>query len=143
MEGLALSGKVGIAKVFLYSKQQLAIIRSYGDCLLLQTLHFHEELRHVQDVPHVDALPSLSTKDREAAVEIINKLSAPFEPKMHHNDYRDMLHELIQSKDAMASFSQQQSEQDVTKLMQMLKLSIDQSNLKPRKPRKKAIQKKA
>lgn len=143
LEGLAQSGKVGIAKVFLYSKQQLAIIRSYEGCLLLQTLHFHEELRHIQDVPHIDSLPSLSTKDCVAAVEIINKLSAPFEPKVHHDDYRDMLHELIQNKEVMASFNQQQSEQDVTKLMQMLKLSIDQSNLKPKKPRKKTIEKKA
>ncbi len=98
LNALEITNKVGIANVFLYSKQQMAIIRSVGGSLVLHTMHFEEELRSVTDVPNLSSTSSINESDTQVTVELIDKLSTSFNPSIYKNNYRDALQNVIQQK---------------------------------------------
>ena len=45
------SGKIGVAKIIIRSKVQLAVIRVYKEALVMETIHYPDEVRSVSDVP--------------------------------------------------------------------------------------------
>ncbi|TYR80585.1 Ku protein [Priestia megaterium] len=146
IQALQQTNQVGIANVLLYSKQQIAIIRPYHDVLALHTLHFEEEIRSLTDVPNISLSYQTNEEDVQVAIQLINRLSTSFQPAIYKNEYRDALQELIQQKMNNEDLinKQDNAHKDITKLMEMLKLSIDQSDL-PSKPKKRqqSLKKKA
>ncbi len=47
-EGLVQSGKIGVAKIIIRSKEQLAIVRVYENGLMMETIHFPDEVRKMK-----------------------------------------------------------------------------------------------
>ena len=135
LNALEITNKVGIANVFLYSKQQIAIIRSVGGSLVLHTMHFEEELRSVTDVPNLSSTSSINESDTQVTVELIDKLSTSFNPSIYKNNYRDALQNVIQQKINQGEVTKGSGseERDIRHLMEMLKVSIDPSTLHPTK----------
>lgn len=135
LNALEITNKVGIANVFLYSKQQIAIIRSVGGSLVLHTMHFEEELRSVTDVPNLSTTSSVNESDTQVTVELIDKLSTSFNPSIYKNNYRDALQSVIQQKIKQGEVTKVSGseERDIRHLMEMLKVSIDPSTLQPTK----------
>lgn len=56
------SKKSGLAKIVMRSKEQLAVIRVYENTLLMETIHFPDEVRNVGDVPNVPAEDQVTKK---------------------------------------------------------------------------------
>ena len=97
-DALRESDKVGIGQVTLRGKEYLAAVRPCGDGLLLETLHYADELR--------DAEPMFSqiedTKpDRElleVATTLIERKTAPFDAASYSDSYAVALRELLEAK---------------------------------------------
>src|SRR5690625_3529297 len=49
------TGKIGVAKMMIRSKEQLAVIRIYENTILVETIHYPDEVRAVTEVPNVPA----------------------------------------------------------------------------------------
>src|SRR5699024_5404452 len=47
------TGKIGVAKIMIRSKEHLAVIRVYENTLVVETVHYPDEVRNVEDVPNV------------------------------------------------------------------------------------------
>src|SRR5699024_3625116 len=47
------TGKIGVAKMMIRSKEQLAVIRVYANTIVVETIHYPDEVRDVGDVPNV------------------------------------------------------------------------------------------
>src|SRR5690625_1985936 len=47
--------KIGVAKMMIRSKEQLAVIRVYANTLVVETIHYPDEVRDVKEVPNVHA----------------------------------------------------------------------------------------
>ena len=47
------SEKVGLAKIIIRSKEQLAVLRVYENTLVMETIHYPDEVRKAGDVPNV------------------------------------------------------------------------------------------
>lgn len=96
-EALRRSAKVGIAQFVLLHREHLAALRVVGDALVLETMHYPEELIPEREL----ALPT-ETRLREGeirmAVELIENLSRPFDPTRYRNRYRAELLEVIRKK---------------------------------------------
>ncbi|MFE7151903.1 non-homologous end joining protein Ku, partial [Heyndrickxia sporothermodurans] len=90
--------KAGLAKIIMRSKEQLAIIRVYENTLLMETIHFPDEVRNVGDVPNVPADDQVSKKEIDTAILLIEQLTTKFEPEKYTDEYRTKLMELINSK---------------------------------------------
>lgn len=123
------SGKIGVAKITMRSKQHLAVIRVYQNGLVLETIHYPDEIR---DVAHVPALPEkmdLNQKELDMAVQLIDQLTTDFEPEKYTDEYRTKLHELIQSKimGDEIKIAKEVPQTDIVNLMEALQSSIDEA----------------
>ena len=96
------AGKVGIGRVVLRSKQQLCALRPTGEVLTLSTMLFGDEVIEPDRLDELDAVGEAEASKRELtmAQQLIDSLSAEFEPTKYHDDYRARVLDLIERKAA-------------------------------------------
>ncbi|PYZ98320.1 Ku protein [Alteribacter lacisalsi] len=142
------SGKIAIAKIMLRAKEHLAALRVYKNTLLMETIHFPDEVRDAGQVPNVPEESKLSKKELNTAKMLIDNLTASFEPEKYTDEYREELLKLIASKrEGKETVKVEKPELDtsnVDNLMDALQESIEKTK-KKRKPaasKKKAPAKK-
>lgn len=131
------SGKVGIAKITMRSKEQLSIVRVYEQTLVMETIHYPDEVRGTGDVPNVPEGDDISKKELETATMLIDQLTTEFQPENYKDQYRERLSQLIESKqtgEKMVTSKEKEPKENVTDLMAALQASIDSS--KPKKAKK-------
>ena len=139
------SQKVGLAKIIIRSKEQLAVIRVYENTLVMETIHYPDEVRKAVDVPNVPSEDKVTQKELDTAILLIDQLTSVFEPEKYTDDYRTALLELIESKRTgkeTVTTAAKEVPSNVTDLMAALQASIDRT--KPNKvaaPKKKAATK--
>ncbi len=140
------SGKIGVAKIIIRSKEQLAVVRVYKDALLMETIHFPDEVRNVGDVPNIPAEDSVVKKELDTALLLVDQLTTAFDPDKYTDEYRTALMELIEEKKSgsvtVAKLEKQAiSPSNTTDLMAALQASLDKTKKKKPAPRKKAAAK--
>lgn len=139
------SQKVGLARIIIRSKEQLAVIRVYENTLVMETIHYPDEVRKSGDVPNVPSEDKVTKKELDTAILLIDQLTSEFEPEKYTDEYRTALLELIESKRSgkeIVTAATKEAPSNVTDLMAALQASIDRT--KPKKavaPRKKAASK--
>src|SRR5579863_818065 len=91
LEAMRESGKVAIGRFVLRSKQQLVALRPTGDLLTLSTMLFGDEVVSPDSVDELGAVDDAPASDRELAMakQLIDSLSADFDPAKYRDDYRD------------------------------------------------------
>ena len=91
--------KVAIGRVVLRSKEYLTAVRPLGDTLTMSTMRFADEI-----VPRdsLEGLPGeeVSAGEKEVAMaqQLIESLSAAFEPEKYHDTYREQVLAMIEQK---------------------------------------------
>jgi DNA end-binding protein Ku len=98
LEAMRQSGKIGIAKIAIRSKSSLAAIRAVENCICMETMHFPDEIRSLQQVPNLPAQANVNERELSMARMLIEQLSTPFQPDKYTDDYRSALLEAIQRK---------------------------------------------
>jgi DNA end-binding protein Ku len=122
------ASKVAIARVVIRQKEQLVAIRPTGDILTMETMNFADEV-----VPHdkFDEAPDtdVDTNKREVdmARQLIESLSADFDPSKYKDTYRERVLELIERKAEGKEIAVQPVEepQPVPDLMAALEASVN------------------
>lgn len=139
-KALTETGKAGLAKIIIRSKEQLAVIRVYEKTLLMETIHYPDEVRNVTEVPNVPSEDGVSKKEIDTAILLIDQLTTAFKPEKYQDEYRNNVLELIQKKQKGEKTVTAQAEkptENITDLMAALQASIDKS-----KPEKKTTKRK-
>jgi DNA end-binding protein Ku len=97
-ETLEKTGKVGIAKVIIKTRQYLAGVKPLKHALVLELMHFAEELADAEklNVPKKSAGPA--KREMEMAKALIDNMSSEWNPTKYKDDYRDALLEVIEEK---------------------------------------------
>lgn len=97
-DALRQSDKVGLGQLTMRGKEHLCAIRPCGDGLLLETLHYADEIRNadplfsgIEDDPADKELLAVAT-------ELINRKTQPFRADIFEDHYDTALRELIESK---------------------------------------------
>ncbi len=100
-EALRTSGRLGIARVVIRTRQYLAAISSKDSALVLDLLRFHHELREVP----ADKLPGedleklkISDKELQLAEQLIDAMAKEWAPEEYQDEYRDKLLSFIEKK---------------------------------------------
>lgn len=94
------SKKVGIARMVMHSKEYLVAIRAMKGVLMMETMHFAEEVvspEAIADEVKVDDVV-VDKRQLDLAQQIIDSLSNDFEPTKYENTHRKRLLELIEQK---------------------------------------------
>lgn len=137
--------KVGIAKIVIRSKEQLAVIRVYENTLVMETIHYPDEVRKAKDVPNVPSANQITKKELDTAILLIDQLSTEFQPEKYHDEYREAVLNLVEAKrtgEEMVTPETKDKPNNVMDLMAALQASIDrtkpnqETNEKPVKKRK-------
>ncbi|TJY42736.1 Ku protein [Cohnella pontilimi] len=98
LEAMRQSGKIGIAKIAIRSKSSLAAIRPLENCICMETMHFPDEIRSLQQVPNLPSQTNVNERELSMARMLIDQLSTSFEPEKYTDDYRTALLDAIQRK---------------------------------------------
>jgi DNA end-binding protein Ku len=97
VDAIESSGKVGIARFVMHQRQHLAVLRVRDHALVLETMHYHDEVGDVSELDLPEKV-SVNQRERELAVQIIESMSTAFEPERYHDEYREQLEELIRER---------------------------------------------
>ena len=129
LDAMRESGKVGIGKVVLRSKQQLCALRPTGEVLTLTTMLFGDEVLTPDRIDELESVTEAEATPRELAMaeQLISTLSADFEPEKYHDEYRERVLEMIERKAAGEAVTvQPQAEEPVAApdLMAALEASL-------------------
>ena len=91
------TGKVGIAKVVLKTKQHLGAVKPKGNALVLELMHFAEELLEPNelDLPKDEAV---GKKELDMAKALVQSMTSEWEPKKYKDEYTEKLKQAIEEK---------------------------------------------
>ncbi len=140
------SGKVGITKVVIKTRQHLAALRARGPYLMLELMHFADELADPKelDVPKSGRNPT--KREQDMARSLVEELTVEWDPERYTDDYESALMGLIKEKVKRGGKSppkakgRKASDGKVIDLVAVLQESLKQSKSggKGTKARKKA-----
>jgi DNA end-binding protein Ku len=99
-DALATSGKVGVARFVMRSKQYLAAIRSVDGVLVMSTMNWADEINEPSDIGEIDDAVGIEVSEKEQALaaQLIESLSADFDPAKYHDTYREQVMALVDQK---------------------------------------------
>ncbi|MGQ0519905.1 MAG: non-homologous end joining protein Ku [Actinomycetota bacterium] len=99
LEAMRDSGKVGIARVVMRTKQYLVAIRPVENALVMSTMNFADEVVPESELEGLPG-PSANVSDRELkmAQQLIESLSGDFDPSKYEDTYREKVLEMIEQK---------------------------------------------
>jgi DNA end-binding protein Ku len=96
------SGKIGVARFVMRSKQYLAAVRPKDGRLLLSTMVYADEVNDPADVPELEDVEDvdLPAKELQMAVQLVESLSGEFQADQYEDTYRTQVLDLIERKAA-------------------------------------------
>ncbi|HEY3724703.1 MAG TPA: Ku protein [Acidimicrobiia bacterium] len=143
--------RIGIGRIVIRERQHLAAVRPFGKGLALSTLLFADEVVPQSDVPDVPSRkPTLSTREKQLAAQIVDSLATDWDPKRYRDDYERQLRKVIRAKQQGKQLEPQEEAPtaQVIDLMDALRASLEggsggaRPNRSPRKQAKKQTAKK-
>lgn len=100
-ETLRRTGKVGVAKIVIRERQHLCAVLPDGPALLAYTLRWPYQLRDASDldlpIEELDDL-GVSPQELKMAAQLVEMMTASWEPEQYRDTYRDDLLWLIEQK---------------------------------------------
>ncbi|MGZ8480222.1 MAG: non-homologous end joining protein Ku, partial [Candidatus Binatia bacterium] len=137
-DAMTQAGKVALAKFIMRGKENLVLIRSAQDGLMLHTMYFADEVRSFDEVAKGETA-KISGAETNLALRLIEELSnQEFEAGKYEDQYRRRVTELVNTKaegKEITVAAPQAKRAQVIDLMAALKESLGKkSNLKERKP---------
>jgi DNA end-binding protein Ku len=96
-EAIRESGRVGVGKIILREAQHLAAVEVIGDALVLTMMRFADELADLSDFKFPKA-EGLRKQELTMARQLIDSLSAKWDPEKYTDEYLENLQRVIQAK---------------------------------------------
>ncbi|MFE9702967.1 Ku protein [Streptomyces sp. NPDC005930] len=128
---LAETGKVGVATFVMRNRQYLTALRAEDRVLLLQTLHWADEVRDpVEELPELPSDRVGRGKELDMALRLVDALSGDWEPDRYHDTYQEKVRELVRAKaegQEIAVAEEAPRATDVVDLMEVLRGSLEQA----------------
>jgi DNA end-binding protein Ku len=142
-------GMAGIATIVIRARQHLAAVLVQNDALVLELLRFPQELRSIDDydIPGRDLRRlKVNQKEIELAAQLIEGMSAEWDPDQYHDEYRDVLMKLIQKKiksgktEAIEDVEEEEPEEEpkTINFMDVLKQSVAHASKRHQAPKRAA-----
>lgn len=145
---LAETGKVGIARVVIRTRQYIAAMVPVGNALALNLLRYQQELRTAEglDLPGTADEVGVNKRELKMAHDLVESMSSKWDPSEFHDEYRERLMAWIESKIESGDIHHVEPEEDDDEdapapinMMEALKKSLERSGEAPAaKPGKKS-----
>jgi DNA end-binding protein Ku len=128
VEAMKRTGKVGVARIVIRTKQSLCAVRPMGKVLAISLMLYADEVVAADDLEGLpDAHSKPGERELKMAEQLIGSLEAKFEPSKYKDDYREQVLALIEKKQAgeeIASEEPSEKPGKVVDLMEALRKSL-------------------
>lgn len=91
------SGRIGIAKVVIKTRQHLAAVKPHDNGLMLELMHFPAELRDTSEFRRPRE-GKTTKKELDMARALVESMSESWNPAAYEDDYREALQDMIDDK---------------------------------------------
>jgi DNA end-binding protein Ku len=127
---LSQSRKVAVARIVMRTKEYLAVVRPIGDALCLETLRYADEVVAAEEVGGIPEDFEIGERELAMADQLIEHLTAKFDPGEFKDEYRERLLQLIDAKASGEDLVVQEpsdrgAKGNVINLMEALKKSLE------------------
>ncbi|HET6819266.1 MAG TPA: Ku protein [Candidatus Limnocylindria bacterium] len=92
------TGKVAICKIVLKDREQLAALNPFDKTILLQTLHWPDEIRSLEELNLPEDEIEIKPSERKMAEQLVASMGGDFNPEQEHDQYREALMQVIEAK---------------------------------------------
>ena len=99
LEAMRRTGRVGIARVVLRTKEALCCVRPLGGALALSTMNYADEIVPVDEL-ELPKEPAPAPRELEMAGRLVESLTTAFEPDRYHDTHREKVLALVEKKAA-------------------------------------------
>ncbi|PZQ78356.1 MAG: Ku protein [Variovorax paradoxus] len=92
------TGKIGVAKVVIATKQHLAAVVPAGRALVLNLMRWGDEVRPLEGLDLPPESTKASTAETKMAVQLVKEMTAPWKPSEFEDEFKHKVMELVQKK---------------------------------------------
>ena len=134
--------RVAIAKFALRDRERLVSVRALDGALLLNTLHWPDEIRATDDLDLPDDM-KVSAAELKMAENLVEMMATAFEPEDFKDEYKEAVLKVVRAKvegrEDLVEAPEAEAETTVVDLMAALKASVERAKAgeKKRKPASK------
>jgi DNA end-binding protein Ku len=97
-DALRASSKTGLGQITLRGKEYLAAVRPCGDGLLMETLHYADELQDSEPLFSAIEDASADADLLEVATSLIDRKTSPFDAAAYVDHYSEAMQDLLDAK---------------------------------------------
>jgi DNA end-binding protein Ku len=99
LETMRRTGKVGIARVVISTRQHLVALVPWENVLVLELLRWADEVRDTAGLPLPDADETkITDRELKMAEQLVNDLEDEWKPEAFHDEFREKLEQVVQEK---------------------------------------------
>ncbi len=95
---LAEQGLAAVCKVVIKDREVLAALNPHGSAMVLETLHWPDEIRAVDELDLPGEEIEVKPAERAMAAQLIAAMTGAFDPSEYRDEYRAALEEVIAAK---------------------------------------------
>jgi DNA end-binding protein Ku len=136
-QAMTQAGKVALAKFVLRGRENLVLVRSAQDGLMLHTMYFADEVRNFDEISKGESA-KITGAETSLAIRLIEELSnEQFNPEQYGDEYRQRVMELVNTKaegKEITIAEPQVQRAQVIDLMEALKESLGKKVTGEKKP---------
>ncbi len=121
--------RVAIAKFALRDRERLVSVRPLDGVLLLNTLHWPDEIRDTGDLDLPEDI-SVSAKEMQMAQTLVEAMAMKFEPGEFKDEYKEAVDDIVRAKvegKEVIEAAEPEAETTVVDLMAALKASVERA----------------
>jgi DNA end-binding protein Ku len=134
-DALVESGKIAIAMVVIRTRQYLAAVKPQGKGLMLELMHFPEEIVDASEFKLPSEKP-VSKAEMQMAKQLIQSMTSTWKPEQYTDQYHEALEKMIEGKiehgDEPPTPAKKKKPSNVVDLVSVLQQSIQQTQDKPK-----------
>lgn len=144
-EALAATGRIGIARVVIRTRESLCAVMPQGNALLLLMMRYPQELVDIEDynIPEGKSADyRITAKEQQFSEQLIETMSGDWEPEQYQDEFRERLHEVIEKRMKAKGVVEREHEDadlhedastNVVDFMSLLQKSIEKKQRTPAK----------
>jgi DNA end-binding protein Ku len=130
-KALAETGMTAVAKIAFRDREHLCSLRPLDGALLMNTLHWPDEIRSIQELKGLDSDVDVNQRELQMAKALVENLAEDrFDPNRFQDHYHEAVMEIVNAKvqgEEVVAAPEVETGPAVMDLMEALKASVDQA----------------
>lgn len=127
MKTLEKTGRVAVAKFALRERERLVSMRAHDNVLVLNTLHWPDEIRSAEDLNLPEDL-KIVPAELKMAESLVEMMAMEFDPSEFRDEYKQAFEQIVEAKvkgrEDLVEAPEAEAETTVVDLMSALKASV-------------------